>query len=315
MDVHSGAGVSGPAASTLDHQLRPAALEQYLRSVRPWHDARASDQPGISDETPASPEPGRAGGLSRLAWPLLAHRRGPAFAGAKRASRRATPPGDPVGCFSWETVRVDEVLPELILADAAGWRAWLGDNHAQEPGVWLVLAKKGATVPTRLTYEGALEEALCHGWIDGQTKRRDELTYRQRFTPRRARERMVAAQRRRSSSVSWPKIECIQRAWPRSNGPRRTGDGSRPTPAPSKIEVPADLDAALAAEPRARAMFEILTSQNRYAVLYRLQTCQAPRDPAATDQAVCGDARPRRDDLPTAANSPGLKDHAAFSPS
>ena len=51
-----------------------------------------------------------------------------------------------VGCFSWETVRVDEVLPELILADAAGWRAWLGDNHAQEPGVWLVLAKKGATV-------------------------------------------------------------------------------------------------------------------------------------------------------------------------
>ncbi len=82
---------------------------------------------------------------------------------------------------------MDKVLPELILADAAGWRAWLGDNHAQEPGVWLVLAKKGATVPTRLTYEGALEEALCHGWIDGQIKRRDELTYRQRFTPRRAR--------------------------------------------------------------------------------------------------------------------------------
>ncbi len=66
---------------------------------------------------------------------------------------------------------MDEVLPELILADAAGWRAWLGDNHAQEPGVWLVLAKKGATVPTRLTYEGALEEALCHGWIDGQIAR------------------------------------------------------------------------------------------------------------------------------------------------
>jgi uncharacterized protein YdeI (YjbR/CyaY-like superfamily) len=172
-------------------------------------------------------------------------------------------------------VRVDEVLPELILADAAGWRAWLGDNHAQEPGVWLVLAKKGATVPTRLTYEGALEEALCHGWIDGQIKRRDELTYRQRFTPRRARsawsqrniviiERLLAEDRVHPAGVA-----AVERA-------KKDGRWESAYPGASKIEVPADLDAALAAEPRARAMFEILTSQNRYAVLYRLQTAKRP---------------------------------------
>jgi len=82
---------------------------------------------------------------------------------------------------------VGEELPELMLIDAGAWRAWLGDNHAQASGVWLVLAKKGTIEPTTLTYEQALDEALCHGWIDGQIRRRDERTFRQRFTPRRAR--------------------------------------------------------------------------------------------------------------------------------
>src|SRR5206468_9070289 len=76
---------------------------------------------------------------------------------------------------------------ELILRDAAAWRSWLAEHHAEPDGVWLVLAKKGTVEPTSLTYDDALEEALCHGWIDGQVRRRDETTYKQRFTPRRAR--------------------------------------------------------------------------------------------------------------------------------
>jgi uncharacterized protein YdeI (YjbR/CyaY-like superfamily) len=82
---------------------------------------------------------------------------------------------------------VPDELADLVLADAAAWRSWLAENHAATPGVWLVLAKKGTTAPTTLSYEQALDEALCHGWIDGQVKRRDEATFRQRFTPRRAR--------------------------------------------------------------------------------------------------------------------------------
>src|SRR5205823_8237311 len=77
--------------------------------------------------------------------------------------------------------------PELVVRDTAAWRRWLGAHHAQPDGVWLVLAKKGTTKPTSLTYDQALEEALCYGWIDGQAARRDEATYRQRFTPRRQR--------------------------------------------------------------------------------------------------------------------------------
>ena len=78
-------------------------------------------------------------------------------------------------------------LPELMVPDAEAWRSWLGDNHDDSPGVWLVLAKKRTTEPTTLSYEQALEEAICHGWIDGQVGRRDVATYRQRFTPRRPR--------------------------------------------------------------------------------------------------------------------------------
>ncbi|GAA0951062.1 hypothetical protein [Nonomuraea longicatena] len=75
----------------------------------------------------------------------------------------------------------------IVLADAAAWRNWLADHHASTEEAWVVLAKKGTTEPTSLTYEQAVEEALCFGWIDGLTRRRDGATYLQRYTPRRPR--------------------------------------------------------------------------------------------------------------------------------
>ena len=78
-------------------------------------------------------------------------------------------------------------LNELIVADAEAWRGWLREHYDDEGAVWLVLAKKGTTEPTDLTYEGAVLEALCFGWIDGQGRRRDETTHLQRFTRRRRR--------------------------------------------------------------------------------------------------------------------------------
>lgn len=104
-------------------------------------------------------------------------------------------------------------LPEMTVPDVAAWRAWLADNHDRQDGVWVVLAKKGTTEPTTLTYEQAVEEALCFGWIDGLTRRRDERTYRQRYTPRRARsnwsqsnidrvERLIAEGRMRPAGLA-----------------------------------------------------------------------------------------------------------------
>jgi uncharacterized protein YdeI (YjbR/CyaY-like superfamily) len=141
--------------------------------------------------------------------------------------------------------------------------------------VWLVLAKKGTTEPTSLTYGQALEEALCHGWIDGQIGRRDERTFRQRFTPRRARsawsERNVGHVARlfREGRMHPAGVAHVERA-------KADGRWEAAYAGPASIEVPADLASALAAEPRAQAMFAILTSQNRYAVLYRIDAAKRP---------------------------------------
>jgi hypothetical protein len=69
-----------------------------------------------------------------------------------------------------------EDLPEVLVADTAEWRTWLKGHHSKSRGVWLVLAKKGTTHPTTLSYDEALDEAICFGWIDGQLGRRDDAT-------------------------------------------------------------------------------------------------------------------------------------------
>ncbi len=166
-------------------------------------------------------------------------------------------------------------LPELTVADADAWRVWLGEHHDSPTGVWLVLAKKGTTRPTSLGYGQALDEALCHGWIDGQARRRDETTYRQRFTPRRARsqwsrrnvgivERLTAEGRMHPAGLAE-----VERA-------KADGRWDSAYAGQAGIEVPADVVAALAEVPGARAMFDILTSQNRYAVLYRIESAKRP---------------------------------------
>lgn len=164
-------------------------------------------------------------------------------------------------------------LSELLLADADAWRRWLRAHHDDEAGVELVLAKKGTTEPTELTYDQALDEALCHGWIDGQVRRRDERTYRQRFTPRRARsqwsernvghvERLLAEGRMQSAGVA-----AVQRA-------KEDGRWEAAYPGQKAITVPDDLARGLAAEPKAQANFELLSSQNRYAVLFRIHSAK-----------------------------------------
>ncbi|MDR2985765.1 MAG: hypothetical protein LBV34_13095 [Nocardiopsaceae bacterium] len=74
---------------------------------------------------------------------------------------------------------------ELLLADVNSWRQWLEANHAKAPVAWVVVKKKGAAAPTQLTFEEALREAACFGWVDNKSRSRDAVTDRLRFTPRR----------------------------------------------------------------------------------------------------------------------------------
>jgi uncharacterized protein YdeI (YjbR/CyaY-like superfamily) len=77
-------------------------------------------------------------------------------------------------------------LPILPFESAAAWEQWLSEHHSQPDGLWVKIAKKASGVPS-VTYDEALDVALCYGWIDGQRKAYDATHYIQRFTPRRRR--------------------------------------------------------------------------------------------------------------------------------
>ncbi|SDL59902.1 Uncharacterized conserved protein YdeI, YjbR/CyaY-like superfamily, DUF1801 family [Arthrobacter sp. ov407] len=158
-------------------------------------------------------------------------------------------------------------LEELLVKDAAEWRAWLERHHAQSPGVWLVLHKKGGSV-TELDYEAALQEALCFGWIDGQGRRRDEESSFQRMTRRGPKSVWSARNVERIE-----RLESAGRMSPAGQAAvasaKADGRWEAAYSGAATAEVPDDLAAAIAAEPRAQAMFEVLTSVNRYALIYR----------------------------------------------
>ena len=168
-------------------------------------------------------------------------------------------------------------LIELTVNDRAAWRRWLEKNHRASPGVSLTLAKKAKPGPTTLTYDEALEESLCFGWIDGQRGAGDGTIARQRFTHRGPRSRWSAriVERLHAEGRMKPEGEAeVARA-------QADGRWAGAYAGPAKSVVPADLAAALRANPAAQAMFEILTSQNRYAILYRVEAARRPETRAA----------------------------------
>lgn len=203
--------------------------------------------------------------------------------------------------------------PELLVADGAAWRSWLATHHAASSGVRLVLAKKGVTEPTQLTYDEALPEALCYGWIDGQLTRRDDATYCVRFTPRRARsawsqrnvetvERLIREGRLQPAGLAEVERAKADGRWERAYG------GS------ASVEVPDDLLAALAASPAAQAMWDVLTRTNRFAVLYRVHEAKradtrARRIAQYVEMLARGDTpypqRAKPDDGPSHPRCPG----------
>lgn len=159
-------------------------------------------------------------------------------------------------------------LDELIVADAEALREWLAANHATSPGAWLALTRKGGTVTT-LTWQQAVDEALCFGWIDGQARKGNQELSWIRFTPRRPRStwsqrnvehvaRLEAQGRMRPAGRAVVEAAKADGRWAAAYAP------------PSEAEVPADLLAAVAAVPAAQAMFDVLTSTNRFALIHRV---------------------------------------------
>lgn len=165
-------------------------------------------------------------------------------------------------------------LPVLPFADQAALEAWLEAEHRTAPGLYVKIAKKGSGVPS-VDWAQMVEVLLCFGWIDGRANRLDDAFYLQRITPRRPKsiwsaknvatvERLIAEGRMRPAGLAAVEAAQADGRWERAYG------------GPATITVPDDLTAALDAVPAARAAFDALTGQNRYAVLHRVHTAATP---------------------------------------
>ena len=183
-------------------------------------------------------------------------------------------------------------LETMVFPSAAAWAGWLDAEHDRSPGVWLQLAKKGATT-TGLVYADALDVAVRYGWIDGQKAALDDQAWLQRFTPRGPRSRW--------SRINRDKVESlIDQGLMHPAGLREVelaradGRWEAAYAGQRQATVPDDLQAALDADPDAAAFFTTLTGANRYAILYRVQEAKRPETRArriATFVALCREGR------------------------
>jgi uncharacterized protein YdeI (YjbR/CyaY-like superfamily) len=167
----------------------------------------------------------------------------------------------------------------LRFGSQAEWAQWLAQHHASSGGAWLLHAKKGNADRT-VSYAEALEVALCFGWIDSRKQGLDDQHFLQRWTPR-------------SSKSIWSKVNrdhalrYIEQGKMQPAGlaeverARLDGRWDAAYDPVSKASVPPDLQAELDANPGAAAFFATLTSQNRFAILFRLQGARKPETRAA----------------------------------
>jgi uncharacterized protein YdeI (YjbR/CyaY-like superfamily) len=171
------------------------------------------------------------------------------------------------------TVAVD---PKAVRAfvDAPAFADWLAGQHDKAGELWLRLYKKGSGIPS-VSYAEALDIALCWGWIDGQKKPFDGDSFLQRFCPRNAKsiwsqrnighaERLVGEGR--MTPFGQAQIEAAK------------GDGrwQRAYAAGRDMEIPADLRAAIAADPAAETFFATLNRQNLFALAFRTHNMRTP---------------------------------------
>jgi uncharacterized protein YdeI (YjbR/CyaY-like superfamily) len=169
---------------------------------------------------------------------------------------------------------LQEPLKTLPFKSAAAFRKWLERNHASSKGIWLRIFKKDSGVQS-ITYPEALDQALCHGWIDGQKRGCDALSYLQKFTPRRPKsvwsrlntnhvERLI-----KSDQMNAAGHKAVEAA-------KADGRWQAAYDSPSKAAPPEDFLKALDQDNAAKSFFATLNRTNIYSIVYRLQTAGNP---------------------------------------
>jgi uncharacterized protein YdeI (YjbR/CyaY-like superfamily) len=174
-------------------------------------------------------------------------------------------------------------LPVLSFSSPSAFKRWLSVQPGNSHGAWLRFAKNGA-VETTISKSNAIDLALAHGWIDGQLGRVDEFYFKTRFTLRKPKS-------------AWSKINCeraerliasgrmTQQGLARADEAKADGRWEAAYASQSTATPHADLKKALDADPRARKVFDVLDSANRYAIIYRVRQAKTAekRAPKITD--------------------------------
>jgi uncharacterized protein YdeI (YjbR/CyaY-like superfamily) len=177
------------------------------------------------------------------------------------------------------------------MPDRAAWRAWLAEHHATSTGVWLIYYKKGSGKPS-ISYDDAVEEALCFGWIDSLVHALDAERYMQVYTPRKPKSvwsklNKARVQKMIEQGLMTPaglaKIEAAQR-----NGSWDSLD------AIENLEPPADLLEALAANPPAAANFAGFSASARKLIARWVDSAKRPATRQARIETVVQSARENR---------------------
>jgi len=165
-------------------------------------------------------------------------------------------------------------LPIAAFTNKKKWADWLAREHNKSAGVWLQIAKKDSGNPS-VSYEEALEVALCYGWIDGQKKGFDDQYWLQKFTPRGPKsiwskintekvERLIANGEMKSAGLKAIELAKQDGRWEAAYASQKN------------ISVPEDFQTALDKNKKAKTFFASLNSVNRYAILFRIHNAKKP---------------------------------------
>src|SRR3982075_230785 len=163
-----------------------------------------------------------------------------------------------------------KINPDKIRAfkDAQGFYKWLGKHHDKEDELWIKIHKVDSGLKS-ITPKEAIDVVLCWGWIDAVRKGFDDKSYLQRYTPR-------------GKKSTWSQINVdnvarlIKESWMTEHGLKEVeaaksdGRWDRAYKSGKDMKIPGDLQAAIDAEPKARAMLEKLSAQNRFALAFRI---------------------------------------------
>lgn len=154
------------------------------------------------------------------------------------------------------------------------WRRWLEKHHSASNGVWIRFYKKASDI-TSLVYSEALDEALCYGWIDSQVKKYDDLSYIQKFTPRKSKSIWSKVNREHITRLM-KEGRMTPAGLKRVEEAKNDGRWKSAYDSPTTMEIPKDFLSDLSKFPKAKAFFETLNKSNVYAIAWRLQTAKKP---------------------------------------